>query len=199
MHHLAVLHFGFFFLTLNVASAATQVVLSDDVIGASPSSSSSNIQQGVKRNGAYFQVHHKPINVLLGESVHLECPQSNPIWLFRRHKQPTDMPIGTSSASDVAEDLIVTRHGVIIANYKHKIKCHFKHKHRVILLTDATFNDEGLYTCLYLQAIDSLASHSPSSLTRRNDSNSHFIAPQNDRQLQIRYTFNVTVFSKQYF
>lgn len=122
--------------------------------------------------------------------VRLECPQPNPTWFYRRlnqdqtlNKQPAD-----NSKIDGTEDLIVTRHGIINADYKYKIMCHMSLKHKVIIINNIEFEDEGLYTCLYTLPTDILAS---SFYGKNNDMENNF----NGNLIQYRHVFNVTVYS----
>lgn len=103
-----------------------------------------------------------------GETLRLECPQPNSTWFFRK-------------ASNSLEDLIVTRHGIINVDYKYKIMCHVNLKHKVIIVNNVEFDDEGLYTCLY-----SL----PASNPNIDDEYSHMTSSS----VQHQHVFNVTVY-----
>ncbi len=92
--------------------------------------------------------------------------------------------------SKTTEDIIVTRHGIINADYKYKIMCHMTLKHKVIIINNIEFDEEGVYTCLYtLPNNDLIASNN--LLTSSND-NPNF----NANSMQYRHVFNVTVYSK---
>lgn len=155
------------------------------------------IANGNAANGgsqaANSRIHYESYKALLGETVRLECPQMNPTWFFRRVNSQQASADGhltaASGASDSQtgysnqEDLIVTRHGVINADYKYKIMCHMSLKHKVIIVNNIEFDDEGLYTCLYTQPISSDLAGSDSINADTNP-------------VQFRYVFNVTVYSK---
>ena len=118
------------------------------------------------------RIQYESYKALYGETVRLECPQPNPTWFFRRHDE---------NGIESVEDLIVTRHGIINADYKYKIMCHVTLKHKVMVINSIEFEDEGLYTCLY---------------TMPSSSGDSFI--DNSQPAQYRYVFNVTVFSKSF-
>ena len=123
-------------------------------------------------------VKYEAYKALAGETVRLECPQPNPTWFFRRLNKD-------NSNSNNVEDLIVTRHGIINADYKYKIMCHVTLKHQVIIINNIDFDEEGLYTCLYTQPNLEPAFKSGQ------------VMHSNDKSpIQYRYVFNVTVYSK---
>ena len=125
-------------------------------------------------------IKHEAYKALAGETVRLECPQPNPTWFFRRLNRDNSNP-------NNLEDLIVTRHGIINADYKYKIMCHVTLKHQVIIINNIDFEEEGLYTCLYTQPVNAEAGFHPvKSLTDKN----------NNSPVQYRYVFNVSVYSK---
>jgi hypothetical protein len=124
------------------------------------------------------RIHYEHFKALVGETVRLECPQPNPTWFFRRANR--DSPIVNDGSG--TEDLIVTRHGIINADYKYKIMCHVTLKHKVIVVNNIEFEDEGLYTCLY---------------TIPNEKGSEYL--ENSNPVQYRFVFNVTVYSKHIF
>ena len=119
------------------------------------------------------RIQFEVYKALIGETVRLECPQPNPTWFFRK----------ASSSAANQEDLIVTRHGVINVDYKYKIMCHMSLKHKVIIVNNVEFEDEGLYTCLY-------------TLPTAADDEYNQIATSS---VQYRHVFNVTVYSESYF
>lgn len=118
------------------------------------------------------RIQHESYKALIGETVRLECPQSNPTWFFRKFSE--------SSTVDNIDDIIVTRYGIINSEYKYKIMCHMTLKHKVILINNIDFDEEGLYTCLYTLPPDSI---------------SRTLTHQLKNQIQFRYVFNVTVYS----
>lgn len=61
-------------------------------------------------------------------------------------------------------------------------------KHKVIIINNIEFEDEGLYTCLYTLPTDILAS---SFYGKNNDMENNF----NGNLIQYRHVFNVTVYS----
>ena len=124
-------------------------------------------------------IRYETYKALLGETVRLECPQPNPTWFFRRLN---------SDNSKSSEDLIVTRHGIINADYKYKIMCHVTLKHQVIIINNIDFDEEGLYTCLYTQPLV----EAPFQSKGLGD----ISGGQNSGPAQYRYVFNVTVYSK---
>ncbi|CAF0732571.1 unnamed protein product [Brachionus calyciflorus] len=114
---------------------------------------------------------------LLGETVRLECPQPNPTWFFR-HISSDD-----TSTNNNVENIIVTRHGIINSDYKYKIMCHMTLKHKVIIINNIDFDEEGLYTCLY-----TIPSDQSSKVGQLN-------ADSTTNPIQFRYVFNVTVYT----
>lgn len=116
------------------------------------------------------KIEYELYKALVGETVRLECPQSNPTWFFRKFSD--------SSSINNVEDIIVTRHGIINSDYKYKIMCHMTLKHKVILINNIDFGEEGLYTCLYTL---------PSESISKTDQSTNLV--------QFRYVFNVTVYS----
>ena len=160
----------------------------------------SNNQYGgfvANSGGQIPKIKYETYKALAGETVRLECPQPNPTWFFRK-------------ASDSTEDLIVTRHGIINADYKYKIMCHMTLKHKVIIINNIDFDEEGLYTCLYTQPVELSKSNSIPSLSasinsfyannmnENGNGNSELSLKSNDlsNPVQYRYVFNVTVYSK---
>ena len=132
-------------------------------------------------------IQYESYNALLGDSIRLKCPQANPTWFFRR--SATEFDVLPSSAP--REDLIVTRHGIINADYKHKILCHITYKHQIIIINKVGFDEEGLYTCLYTQApphVPEKSYYATNEVTETETSATNLI--------QYRYVFNVTVYSK---
>lgn len=143
------------------------------------------------------KIKYETYKALAGETVRLECPQPNPTWFFRK-------------ASDSTEDLIVTRHGIINADYKYKIMCHMTLKHKVIIINNIDFDEEGLYTCLYTQPVElsksnaipslsaSINSFYANNLNENGNGNGEASLKSNDlsNPVQFRYVFNVTVYSK---
>lgn len=126
------------------------------------------------------RIQFENYKAIVGETVRLECPQPNPTWFFRRmnSEEPN---------ANTVEDLIVTRHGIINGDYKYKIMCHMTLKHKVIIINNIDFEEEGLYTCLY-------------TLPNEVSSNSILTSDSAINQpIQYRYVFNVTVYSKFYF
>lgn len=121
------------------------------------------------------RIQHELYKALIGETVRLECPQPNATWFFRKFNSEP-------SSNDNLDDIIVTRHGIINSDYKYKIMCHMTLKHKVILINNIDFNEEGLYTCLYTLP--------PDSVSKTNS----FIHQVKD-SIQFRYVFNVTVYS----
>lgn len=121
------------------------------------------------------RIQHEAYKAIVGETVRLECPQPSPTWFFRNQMG--------------VEDLIVTRHGIINGDYKYKIMCHMTLKHKVIIINNIDFDEEGLYTCLYTLPSAELASKSLSN--EASDLNT-----VNPNTVQYRYVFNVTVYSK---
>jgi hypothetical protein len=133
----------------------------------------------------------EPKRIRLGETMRLECPQANPTWFFR----PTQDKANNNNNNNgkVREDLIVTRHGIINADYKFKILCHMTLKHQVIIINNVEFNEEGLYTCLYTKQ----PQQSPSTAAVSNGDAFYSNENENIANLvQYRHVFNVTVFSK---
>lgn len=121
----------------------------------------------------------------------MECPQPNPTWFFRRVNNNNLLNRLTTDTSKGSEDLIVTRHGIINADYKYKIMCHMTLKHKVIIVNNIDFDEEGLYTCLYTLPSET---QSNSFYPKTNDliSSDNF----NANLMQYRHVFNVTVYSK---
>lgn len=148
-------------------------------------SSSSGGNGNNNKNPTPLRLQYELYKALIGETVRLECPQPNPTWFFRRSSSSSSSgSIGSgisspSSSNNNLEDLIVTRHGVINADYKYKIMCHMTLKHKVIIVNNVEFEDEGLYTCLYTL---------PASLDADGTGSSSSV--------QYRYVFNVTVYSE---
>lgn len=116
---------------------------------------------------------------LVGETVRLECPQPNPTWFFRK----------ASSPASNQEDLIVTRHGVVNVDYKYKIMSHLSPKHKVIIINNVEFDDEGLYTCLYTLPL------AGSMLGTDPDSDFMMGSAPIASSVQYRHVFNVSVYS----
>lgn len=131
-------------------------------------SSQSHISYLFNNNNVFGSptIRHEAYKALSGETVRLECPQPNPTWFYRR-------------LNNNVEDLIVTRHGIINADYKYKIMCHVTLKHQVIIINSIDFDEEGLYTCLYTDSSESSAL-----------SNDEMQSPK-----QYRHVFNVTVYT----
>ena len=119
---------------------------------------------------------------MVGETVRFECPQPSPTWFFRRVNND-DANRAKNGVASTVEELIVTRFGVINAEYKYKIMCHSTLKHQVIIINNVEFDDEGLYTCLYTQPQNSDAVMSASEAGSNN-------------MAQFRYVFNLTVYSE---
>lgn len=138
------------------------------------------------------RIKYETYKALVGETVRLECPQPNPTWFFRRTSNSDN---GNMNNNNNKEDLIVTRHGIINADYKYKIMCHISLKHKVIIINNIDFEEEGLYTCLYTMPIEQ--SKSITSLANTNymveDELSDVL-----NTVQYRHVFNVTVYSKCY-
>lgn len=129
------------------------------------------------------RIRFEPYKALAGETIRLECPQPNPTWFFRRQKSgDTERNFNIGGPG---EDLIVTRHGIVNADYKYKIMCHMTLKHKVIIINNVGFDEEGLYTCLYTQ---------PESVYYNG--NAGLMASNDNSVRQYRYVFNVTVYSK---
>jgi hypothetical protein len=172
----------------------------------SPSRLSLNTHNS-QSNTANQNIRHETYKALLGETVRLECPQPNPTWFFRRSRHQKQNGDSTSSTTnnknnDNVEDLIVTRHGIINADYKYKIMCHVTLKHQVIIINNIDFDEEGLYTCLYTQSPppSSLLSNSFTLADGDNENNDQDYNGEsrssNSMPTQYRYVFNVTVYSK---
>lgn len=157
---------------LAVALLCARWVECEDAAPLSRRASNSGGVAGISSGTSPPRIHHEIYKALLGETVRLECPQPNPTWFFRK---------SASSTSSTAEDLIVTRHGVINVDYKYKIMCHVSLKHKVIIVNNVEFDDEGLYTCLY-------------SLPVANVDGDEYAHAQAS-SVQYRHVFNVTVYS----
>ncbi len=130
------------------------------------------------------RIQFEPYKALAGETIRLECPQPNPTWFFRRPKHGEHEK--NFNIGGPGEDLIVTRHGIINADYKYKIMCHITLKHKVIIINNVGFDEEGLYTCLYTQPDNAFL----------NSANSGLMASNDISMRQYRYVYNVTVYSK---
>jgi hypothetical protein len=153
------------------------------------------------------RIQYESYKALAGETVRLECPQPNPTWFFRRALTSSQDKAGAGEFEDAnknkegAEDLIVTRHGVINADYKYKIMCHVTLKHKVIVINNVDFEDEGLYTCLYTlstpDASESEGKHgvAPSLLSPYAAYNNEHVLNPDGSPVQYRYVFNVSVYS----
>ena len=137
------------------------------------------------------RIKFEAYKALAGETIRLECPQPNPTWFFRRLKGGDSTAAAVDVGGGVGEDLIVTRHGIINADYKYKIMCHITLKHKVIIINNIDFDEEGLYTCLYTQpqSSDQFYANNNDGLLKTNE-----LVTNNN--LQYRYVFNVTVYSK---
>lgn len=145
------------------------------------------------------RIQYETYKALAGETVRLECPQPNPTWFFRRANSDGSLNSGT-------EDLIVTRHGIINADYKYKIMCHMTLKHKVIIINNIDFDEEGLYTCLYTQPLEVVPKSNIQTLSSSSyysNNNNEINEPSvnqgfdsNPNPIQYRYVFNVTVYSK---
>lgn len=146
------------------------------------SNSNNNNNNNLNQN-----IRHETYKALLGETVRLECPQPNPTWFFRKRNSDDNKD------SDV-EDLIVTRHGIINADYKYKIMCHVTLKHQVIIINNIDFEEEGLYTCLY--TLPSLNAADSPFISNRNEDGDDDEKSSSSMPTQYRYVFNVTVYSK---
>jgi len=68
-------------------------------------------------------------------------------------------------------------------------------KHKVIIVNNVDFEDEGLYTCLYTLPSDMIQN---SFFSKNNDvsANENTFSNFNGNLLQYRHVFNVTVYSK---
>jgi hypothetical protein len=144
------------------------------------------------------RIQYESYKALVGETVRLECPQPNPTWFYRKfNNNPADL---LNTNNNEAEDLIVTRHGIINADYKYKIMCHLTLKHKVIIINNIDFDEEGLYTCLYTMPTGSGSNDGkPPSLSSYYSNNAESNFYSNDgtgNPVQYRYVFNVTVYSK---
>jgi hypothetical protein len=118
------------------------------------------------------------IKIQTGEKLVLECPQSNPTWFYQSRDIDT-------------EDLIVTRHGVVNVDYKHKLTCSNSiAKHKIISINKVDIEDEGIYTCLYT------ISSSDDSVDNVDGYEEENIDLKESYAIQQRYIFNVTVYSK---
>ena len=145
------------------------------------------------------RIQYESYKALVGETVRLECPQPNPTWFYRKfNNNPADLL--NNNNNNEAEDLIVTRHGIINADYKYKIMCHLTLKHKVIIINNIDFDEEGLYTCLYTMPTSVASSDGkPPSLSSyySNNGDSNFYSNDGTgNPVQYRYVFNVTVYSK---
>jgi hypothetical protein len=166
------------------------------------------------------RIQYEAYKALAGETVRLECPEPNPTWFFRRANLANsrnaahdyyDETARAQKEGNGAEDLIVTRHGVINADYKYKIMCHVTLKHKVIVVNNVDFEDEGLYTCLYnlptsgmageVDGGDNVRASSGIGRTYQRSSlfpllNADAIVNPDGSPVQYRYVFNVSVYSK---
>ena len=147
-------------------------------------------------NNQNQNIRHETYKALLGETVRLECPQPNPTWFFRKRNSE-------DNKDSNVEDLIVTRHGIINADYKYKIMCHVTLKHQVIIINNIDFDEEGLYTCLYtlpsLVGAESPFISNSFDMNNRNDDayeEKSESSSSSSMPTQYRYVFNVTVYSK---
>ena len=134
--------------------------------------------------GSSSRIKVENYKAMVGETVRFECPQPNPTWFFRRVNND-DANRSKNGVASTVEELIVTRYGIINAEYKYKIMCHSTLKHKVIIINNVEFDDEGLYTCLYTQPQnggDVVVSASE--------------AAGSNNMAQFRYVFNLTVYSK---
>jgi hypothetical protein len=153
------------------------------------------------KNNPTPKIQYESYKALVGETVRLECPQPNPTWFYRHVSNSADQ---SSNSNDGAEDLIVTRHGIINADYKYKIMCHLTLKHKVIIINNIDFEEEGLYTCLYTMPTQNTdLSYKPPSLSTyysnsgANSGDAGFFSNDGtSNPVQYRYVFNVTVYSK---
>ena len=68
-------------------------------------------------------------------------------------------------------------------------------KHKVIIVNNVDFEDEGLYTCLYTLPSD-IMSNSFFSKNSDISTNENGFSNYNGNLLQYRHVFNVTVYSK---
>jgi hypothetical protein len=107
------------------------------------------------------------VKVLLGDTLSIECPQVNATWFYRSLKNKN-------------EDLIVTRHGIVNAEYKRKITMHPILKHKIIFISKVEADDDGVYSCLYTKSMQN-------SFNDYDD-----IVPI----IQERRSFNITVYSE---
>ena len=108
------------------------------------------------------------VKVLIGDTLSIECPQSNATWFYR-------------SVKNKNEDLIVTRHGIVNAEYKRKITMHPILKHKIIFISKVEADDDGVYSCLYTKSMQN----------NFNDYDDEIIPI-----IQERRSFNVSVYSK---
>lgn len=147
-----------------------------------------NVAAAAAAAGQPARVKVENYKAMVGETVRFECPQPNPTWFFRRVNND-DANRAKNGVAAAVEELIVTRFGVINAEYKYKIMCHSTLKHKVIIINNVEFDDEGLYTCLYTQqpqnadVVMSAASEAGGGGGANN-------------MAQFRYVFNLTVYSK---
>jgi len=195
--------FQIFMQHLWISSLLTQAVLYDKTLKHNSKSLSNNLLQAKNTDSNRFarnldddfakpRIKYETYKALVGETVRLECPQPNPTWFFRRTASSENVNMNNNNNK---EDLIVTRHGIINADYKYKIMCHISLKHKVIIINNIDFEEEGLYTCLYTLPIEQ--SKSIASLANTNymveDELSDVL-----NTVQYRHVFNVTVYSKSY-
>ena len=143
------------------------------------------------------RIQHESYKALAGETVRLECPQPNPTWFFRRTSRDTS---GDDGSVGSVEDLIVTRHGIINADYKYKIMCHVTLKHKVIVINSIDFEDEGLYTCLYTMPVEANRAALGKSFASLNSELTSLLisggSGGDSNPIQYRHVFNVSVYSK---
>ena len=193
--------FQLFMQYLWINSLLTQALIYDKTLKQNSRSLSNNLLEAEKPESNRFvrnldddyarpRIKYETYKALVGETVRLECPQPNPTWFFRRTASSDNANINNNK-----EDLIVTRHGIINADYKYKIMCHISLKHKVIIINNIDFEEEGLYTCLYTMPIEQ--TKSIASLANTNymveDELSDVL-----NTVQYRHVFNVTVYSKNY-
>jgi hypothetical protein len=136
------------------------------------------------------RIKFEPYKAMAGETVRLECPQPNPTWFFRQKKSGESEK--NFNIGGPGEDIIVTRHGIINADYKYKIMCHMTLEHKVIIINNVGFDEEGLYTCLYSMPENTYYGDGNNGFGMNFNGNN-----VNGRQkmIQHRYVFNVTVYS----
>jgi hypothetical protein len=184
-----------------IHSLLTQSLLHEKTIKHNSRSLLNNLSEAKKTESNRFirnlddeyakpRIKYETYKALVGETVRLECPQPNPTWFFRRTSNTENLKTNNNNNK---EDLIVTRHGIINADYKYKIMCHISLKHKVIIINNIDFEEEGLYTCLYTMPIEQ--SKSIASLANTN----YMVEDELTDVLntvQYRHVFNVTVYSK---